>query len=137
MFIRRPAPPGSMREPAPNPSGHEGLTDIRTVFISHPFSSDPGRNQNAIAVIARRLARNGVLPLAPQLYLPHFLDEATERDLALRLCLRLVGLADEVQIFGSPSEGMKLEIAEARRLGIPIVDGRQPNAHGEASDHCL
>jgi len=62
-----------------------------------------------------------LVPIAPQLFLPQFLQETVERELALRLCLRLVGLSDAVYAYGEPTEGMRLEIAEAERLGIPVV----------------
>jgi hypothetical protein len=64
----------------------------------------------------------GHLPLPPQLFVPGFIDEATERDLALGLCLKLVALADEVRVYGELTDGMRLEIAEANRLGIPVVE---------------
>ena len=61
------------------------------IFVCHPFSSEPVRNQSTVAGIARRLALDGHFPFAPQIYLPAFIDEATERELALRLnaCARL------------------------------------------------
>ena len=90
------------------------------VFISHPFSSDPALHSSTVVNITRRIALQGHLPLAPQIYLPAFLKEDTERDLALKLCLQFVRLADEVLVYGEPTEGMQLEIAEARRLGIPV-----------------
>ncbi len=93
------------------------------VFISHPFSSNPDWNKGRVAEIARGLALEGKLPLAPQIYLPAFVREASERDLALRLCLQLVAFADEVRVYGEPSEGMRMEIAEANRLGVPVKDG--------------
>ena len=96
---------------------------MQAVFISHPFSADPFGNGAAVRDLARRVALEGYLPLAPQIYLPQFINEATERDVALRLCLALVALSDEVRVYGVWSAGMKLEIAEARRLGIPVVDG--------------
>jgi hypothetical protein len=65
------------------------------------------------------------VPIAPHLILPAYIDESTERELALDHCLRLVAVADEVLVFGSPTEGMRLEIAEARRLGIPVVKGKE------------
>ena len=65
----------------------------------------------------------GHCPLAPQIYLPQFVDESTERALALKLCLELLALSEEVRVYGEPSAGMHLEIAEAHRLGIPVVDG--------------
>jgi hypothetical protein len=96
---------------------------VQTSFISHPFSSDPIGNGTAVKRIARQLVSDGRIPLAPQIYLPLFIDEATERNLALDLCLALVAMSDEVRVYGEPSEGMRREIAEARRLGIPVVDG--------------
>jgi hypothetical protein len=102
---------------------HQVDDTMRTVFVSHPFSRCPDRNRESVAVIARSLVNQGSLPVAPQIYLPQFINEATERDLALKLCLELVALSDEVRVYGEPSEGMRLEIAEARRLGIPVLDG--------------
>lgn len=95
------------------------------VFISHPYSGEHDRNTKQVSVLARRLVFEGYLPLTPQLFLPKFIDEATERDLALQLCLGMVALADELWHFGEPTEGMQLEIAEACRLGIPVVDGAE------------
>lgn len=103
-----------------------GETHLRVVFVSHPFALDPDGNRRRVAAIARRLVLEKQLPLAPQIYLPVFLDEATERELALRLCLRCVALSDEVRSYGEPTAGMRLEIAEARRLGIPVVEGKYP-----------
>lgn len=94
---------------------------MAAVFISHPYASDPLGNRALVARIARRLSLDGHLPLPPQLLFPHFINEQLERDLALKLCLQLLGLADEVRAYGSPSEGMRLEIAEAERLGISVI----------------
>ena len=98
----------------------------RVMFICHPFADDPSGNIACVRRIARAFASEGHLPIAPQLYLPAFLDEATERDLAIRLSLQLVVLADEVRIYGEPTAGMIEEIAEAERLGIPVVRGELP-----------
>jgi hypothetical protein len=95
-------------------------------FVCHPFSASAAANAREVLQLARALVLSGHLPLAPQIYLPQFLDEATERDLALRLCLRMVALANEVRVYGETSEGMRLEVAEAVRLGIPIVRGKLP-----------
>src|SRR5262245_17110388 len=97
---------------------------MAAVFISHPYASDPPGNRALVARIARRLALDGHLPLPPQLLFPHFINEQLERDLALKLCLEMLALADEVRIYGSPSEGMRLEIAEAERLGIAVIEHR-------------
>lgn len=96
---------------------------MKRIFISHAYSGDPAGNCTRVRGIARRLALEGHLPLAPHLYPPQFLDEAAERDLAIGICLGLVRLSDEVRVYGEPTEGMRVEIAEAGRRGIPIVDG--------------
>ena len=96
---------------------------MRLVFISHPFSSNPEGNSAVVTRLARQIVLERHMPIAPQIYLPQFIHEATERDLALLLCLKLVALSDEVRVYGEPSAGMRLEITEARRLGIPVVAG--------------
>jgi hypothetical protein len=92
-------------------------------YVCHVFGGDPLGHATRIQNICRLVADRGSIPLAPQLLFPQFLDERTERDLAMSFCLRLVALCDEVRVFGEPSAGMRLEIAEAYRLGIPVVDG--------------
>lgn len=91
------------------------------VFVSHAFSGSLLKNQNCVRQIARCLAMNGSIPIAPQIYLPQFVDESTQRDVAMNLCLELLSVCDEIRVYGNVSEGMRLEIAEAERLGIPIV----------------
>ena len=76
---------------------------------------------NAARCLARDVLDSGDLPVAPPLYLPRFIDERTERSLAMACCLKLVSLCDEVHVHGAATEGMRLEIAEAERLGIPVV----------------
>jgi len=102
------------------------LPDSRptVVYVCHRFASDPQHHCEAVKRVCRALVSNGCVPLAPQLLLPQFMDEDTERDLAIRFCLRLVAVCDKVRVFGEPSAGMRLEIAEAQRLGIPVVDER-------------
>ena len=95
-------------------------TDARTTYVCHPYRNDPLGNRLRVAAHCRRLAHDGVLPLAPQLMLPTFLDERTERELAMTLCLRMVRLADEVIVYGAPTEGMQREIAEATRCGVRV-----------------
>jgi hypothetical protein len=70
-----------------------------------------------------------VLPIAPQLYLPHLIDEATQRERALDLCLELLATCDEVRVFGRRvSPGMERELQHAARLGIPIRFERRASA---------
>lgn len=102
-------------------------TVSKIVYVCHPFSSDPPNSLTLIRKVCRSLLGEDCLPLAPRLFLPQFLDEARKRDRAMSICLRLVALVDELRVYGNPTEGMRLEIAEARRLGIPVV-ARDPTA---------
>ena len=96
------------------------------IFISHPYSANPGWCRSQVARIARRLALEQHLPIPPQLFLPVILDEATERELVVKICQELVALSEEVWVYGNPTAGMQREISLAQRLGIKIVRGRMP-----------
>jgi hypothetical protein len=91
------------------------------VYVCHPFSGDPEGNARAVRVICRKLVESGHLPIAPHIYLPAFVDERTERELSLALCLELVAACDELHVFGeSVTAGMLREIYRAQALGIPV-----------------
>ena len=61
------------------------------------------------------------MPVAPQLYLPQFVDERTERERALDLCLELLDACDEVRVYGGTvTAGMRAELARAEAKGIPV-----------------
>ncbi|MBI3184694.1 MAG: hypothetical protein HYZ28_21365 [Myxococcales bacterium] len=95
---------------------------MRRVYVAHPFSGDTARNVESVRGICRRLAREGIAPVAPHLYLPAFVDEASERDLALRICEALVAACDEVRVYGEQvTPGMDRELRLARALDIPVV----------------
>ena len=93
---------------------------MRVTYICHRFRDDQATNVTRVRDICAAL-KHECVPLAPHLLLPWYLDEATERDLALQHCVRLVATADEVRVYGPVSEGMTLEIAEAHRLGISVI----------------
>src|SRR5258708_2082870 len=94
------------------------------IFVTDAFPSDPmGHPPRQGAAIARKLSPRGELLLESLNYVPQFLAEAVERDRVLSLCLEHLNLSNEVRVYGEPRERMGLEIAEARRLGILVVDG--------------
>ena len=86
------------------------------------FSGAAPENSDILGqVFSRQLVALGVMPVAPHLYLPQLLDEATEREQALRFCLELVDTCDEVRVFGGRvTAGMKREVEYAKRRGIPV-----------------
>src|SRR5262245_31412196 len=70
------------------------------VYVCHPFANDPERNIDSVRGICGRLAAEGVMPIGVHFYLPQFIDEATDRELALELCLELLATCDEVRVYG-------------------------------------
>lgn len=93
----------------------------RRVYVCHPFANDPQANTERVQQLCRALTDSGHLPVAPHIYLPQFLDEGTERDRALALCLELVGACDELRVYGGQvTAGMRREIERAEALGVPV-----------------
>lgn len=91
---------------------------MKRVYVCH--AGDPGAN-TGVRVICRSLVERGDLPIAPQLYLPMFINGETESDLALAICLELVAICDEVRVYGNEvTAGMCREIDRAEALGIPV-----------------
>src|SRR5574344_1458967 len=66
------------------------------VYICSPYSGDPpGNTKKAI-------------PLAPHILLPLYMDESTERQLAMFMDMVFLGHCEEMWVFGSEwSEGMQ------------------------------
>ena len=92
----------------------------KVLYICHPFRGDIAANRERVRRICAAVKRDYV-PLAPHLLLPAYIDEATERDLALEHGLALLRGADEMWVCADDvSEGMAGEIAEALRLGVPV-----------------
>lgn len=101
---------------------------MKRVYVAHPFSGDTARNVERVRGICRRLAVEGHAPVAPHLYLPAFVDERSERDLALRICEALVAACDELRVYGDEvTPGMDREIMLARALSIPVVRELSPS----------
>lgn len=99
----------------------EGRRRRRRVYVCHPFADDIEGNVLKVRAISRRLLDAGVFPVAPHLYLPQLLDEATEREKALAWCLELLDTCDEVRVFGGRiTAGMKRELECALEKGLPV-----------------
>lgn len=90
------------------------------VYVCHP-GEDPEANAQELRRICRALVEDGHLPIAPPLYLPAFVDELTERELAIDLRLELVAVCDELRVYGGAiTARMRREIEYARALGLPV-----------------
>jgi hypothetical protein len=96
----------------------------RKVYVCHPFADDPAANTECIRRICASLVERGTVPVAPQLYLPQFIDEVSERETALAMCLALLEDCNEVRVYGPAiTDGMRREIAHANALGIAVRIG--------------
>lgn len=99
------------------------------VYIIHPYkgkSNDYTLNLNIIKRLSRALVKKyNIVPVNPVLNFA-FLNDTTDRDLALELCLKLletvVEANSEVWVFGKwwESEGCIHEVKRAIELGARI-----------------
>lgn len=92
------------------------------MFICSPYKEDEEKNARLARQYARFAFDAGVLPVAPHLYFPQFLNEQREKErkAGMEIGLTLLHQCCEVWVFGEQiSEGMGREIAYAARHGIP------------------
>ena len=90
------------------------LVHICSAF-SAPTADGLTENQHKAQFYSRVAVDKGYLPIAPHLLLPQFMDEATEREYALRLSCILISKCHEVWVIGDITSGMAAEIAYAKK----------------------
>lgn len=122
------------KEGYPDPTAYEALTSIHKeeaavkvfrplVFICSPYAGDIELNKKAARIYSHFAVERGYIPITPHLLYPQFLDDGdpTERKLGIRFGEILMDKCSEVWVFGSRlSEGMKSEVARAKRKGYPL-----------------
>lgn len=95
------------------------------IYVCSPYSSDPEYNVKLACAICRKIVMDyGMNPIAPHIYYTQFLNDEIEheRSVGMKMAIYLLGKADQMWVFGPPSEGMKSEIQyTTRHLDIPIV----------------
>jgi hypothetical protein len=99
------------------------MTDMKLVYIASPYAGDIEYNTRKAIEYCRYAVERGVIPLAPHLLFPRFLSELNpeERELGIRMGLTLIAKCSELWVFGDKiTTGMRREIAEAERRGIPV-----------------
>lgn len=86
------------------------------VYICSKYRGDVETNLDNARMYSRYAVEQGYIPIAPHLLLPQFVDEESERDLALFMGRVLMSRCSEVWVFGDEcSEGMREEIAYAAK----------------------
>ncbi len=95
--------------------------DSPVIYICSRYRGDIAHNMAMARRYSRYAADRGCVPLTPHLFLPQFLSEETERELAISMDLKLLERCDELWVCGDEiSEGMAREIAHADGAGIPV-----------------
>ena len=96
--------------------------DRPVIFVCSPYRGDTETNTQNARRYCRLVMEQGGIPFAPHLLFTQFLDEenAAERRQGLRMGMEMLKLCGELWAFGEPTEGMRLEITQTRRLGIPV-----------------
>lgn len=95
---------------------------MKRVFVCSPYRGDVARNVAVARAVCRQVAQAGDAPFAPHLLYPEFLDDtdAGERERGIRSGVAWLAVTDEVLVVGTPTEGMRAEIAAAEVLGLPV-----------------
>ena len=85
----------------------------------------PGRQHRAGPRDRQFLIDDGALPIAPHLYLPQLIDDATGREQALALCLELLATCDgsASSATSSPKDGARAARGEAARHPSSLRSG--------------
>ncbi len=91
------------------------------IYVCSPYSGDTAGNTERAKRYSRFVVDEGGIPLTPHLFLPLFMREETERDLAIFMDLALLSKCAELWVFGDViSDGMQIEISHAQRKGKPV-----------------
>ena len=96
---------------------------MKKIFICSAYRGDINGNIEKAKEYCRwATVECGVIPIAPHLFFPQFLDDSVEaeRELGINIGLGLLKECSELWYFGdSITEGMKKEIDMANQFGIP------------------
>ena len=93
------------------------------VYIASPYAGETEDNISRAKRYCRFAVSKGVIPLAPHLLYPQFMDDGDEdqRTLGLRFAIALLCRCDELWVFGEKvSAGMAKEIEKAEKRGMRI-----------------
>lgn len=93
----------------------------KIVYVCSPYSGDTEANAERARRFCRYVLEKKYIPYAPHLLFPQYMDEWSERRLALSAGLRMLDVCDELWVFGNKiTPGMAGEIRYAQDHGIEI-----------------
>jgi len=105
-----------------------GGVDVK-IFISSPLRGPTDEivleNRKRAEIYCRKVYELGLVPMAPHVYLPHFLDVGNAEHEAFAEVFSAMWIrdADAVWVFDENgiSEGMKSEIDYAKACNVPVL----------------
>lgn len=91
------------------------------VYICSPYSGDIEKNLERARVYSRFAVDEGYIPLTPHLMYPQFMNERTERELAMHMDLVILKHCKELWVFGENiTSGMQEELDLARKRNLTV-----------------
>lgn len=94
---------------------------FKVIYISHPYSGDIEGNREKVRRFCDRV-KGSCIPVAVHLFLHQYIDEETERLLAMDHAKQLLRVCDEVWVLTDEiSVGMQEEIDYAKKCRKVIV----------------
>ncbi len=93
------------------------------VYVCSPYAGNVEENVHNARRYCRFAYEHGVIPLAPHLHFPQFLDDSNEKERAdgLWMGMILLNKCQQLWVFGDTvSSGMKAEIERAEKTRMPI-----------------
>lgn len=90
------------------------------VYICSAYSGDVECNTEKARRYSRFAVDAGRIPIAPHLLLPQFMEEESERELAMFMDIAILSKCRELWVFGKPTAGMLNEITYAERKQMTI-----------------
>lgn len=90
------------------------------VYICSAYSGDVEGNTEKARRYSRFAVDAGRIPIAPHLLLPQFMEEESERELAVFMDIAILSKCRELWVFGKPTAGMLNEITYAERKQMTI-----------------
>lgn len=95
----------------------------KILYICHPYKSNPQLNRIKALKFAEKISTEGGIPITPHVLFPFLNDENPyDRAKAMSYCIELLSVCHFVAVCGSIiTEGMKIELEEAKKLSLPII----------------
>lgn len=96
---------------------------MKIIYVASPYGGDVKKNTEFAKKACRHVMEQGHAFFAPHLLYPDLLDEnqPKERQLGIEMGFAILQNCGELWCYGNHiSQGMMMEIEEARQIGIPI-----------------